>query len=284
MRVVVTGAGGLTGSRIVARLATQTDVVAVVRFHRPPILDRVSVVEADCTDVTAMTTLLMNGDVLVHGAGIRLAPALSRVPLSRLARIVAISSAGVYSQHRASAESYKAGEDALLAAHPDVLLVRPTMVYGSERDRNIHHVLRFADRFRFLPLIAGGIARIQPIHYEDLAEAIVKLTTKNVQGVIDAGGGAPVSLVDAEREMLLALGLSPTLIPLPSAPLTLAGQVIDRIRGSRLAERVERLHEDRTVDIAQLVSLTGLRPRGFADGVRDEVARLRALRIITRRD
>jgi nucleoside-diphosphate-sugar epimerase len=276
----VTGAGGLTGSRIVARLATKVDVVAVVRSRRPPMLGRVTVVEADCTDVIAMTSLLLDGDVLIHGAGIGLGTALARAPLRRLARIVAISSAGVYSEHRASARTYKAGEAALQAARPDVLLVRPTMVYGSERDRNVHHVLKFADRFHFLPLVAGGDALIQPIHYEDLAEAIVELTTTHADGVVDVGGGAPISLLGAEREMMLALGLRPRVMRLPSAPLILTGRLVDAIRGSRLAERVERLLEDRTVDIGRLLSLTGLRPRAFAQGIRDEVARLRAVGMI----
>ena len=243
------------------------DVLAVAR--RPPSGTQ-DVVALDCADPRAFARVLRDRDVLVHGAGISLgvaiAEALAEVPV---ARVVAVSSAAIASRARASASVYRAGEHALLG--PATLLIRPTMIYGSRRDRNVHHAIDFARRFRFLPLAGRGAARIQPIHYRDLAAAIVELATGPATGIVHAGGAAPVTLDDAAGTIFDALGQARRTIHVPYRLARASAVLAERVFRRRLVERIDRMLEERTVDNTRLLELTKTRPRDFATGVREQI-------------
>lgn len=275
MRVIVTGAGGLTGGEIARRLVASGETVVAVSRRDPQIPGATGAL-GDAGDPAFMAGQLSGVDVLVHVAGILEGPRLARVPgLAAVPRLVVVSSAGVYSAHRSSAALYLEGERALSDAHPDSVFVRPTMIYGSTRDRNIHHVIRFAHRFGVLPQIGAGRARLQPIHYEDLATATVALTALDRRGAIDAGGAAPVALCALLREIFAALGRPSRILRVPLGPALLAARAVDLVAGRRAAERIERMAEERTVDNSELVAATGLRPRSVEQGLRDQVSAMR---------
>ena len=272
MRVAVTGAAGLTGGAVVEALAERGHTVRALVRRDVAVPSAAERLTADVTDPSAMERALADMDGLVHVAGIRLGPDLVRTNgLGRLRRLVVISTAGIHSSHRSSVESYRRGEAALQAALPAVLFVRPTMIYGSRRDRNVHHAIDFARRFRFLPLVGRGAARIQPIHYRDLASAIAELATGPATGVVHAGGAAPVTLDGAAAAIFDALGLARRTVHVPYRLARASAGVAERVLRRRLVERVDRMLEERTVDNARLLELTTTRPRDFAAGVRDQV-------------
>lgn len=274
MRALLTGAAGLTGSEIGRLLLLAGyDVTAVVRRPeaRATAPAGAVVVMSDCLDAPKMGELLESHDVFVHVAGISLGPALARLPAIRApSRVVVISSAAVHSVHRASAATYRAGEDSLRKARAGVVILRPTLIYGSRRDRNMHHVLRFARRYRFLPLAGDGRALVQPVHFEDVAAAAVGLIPVATTETFEIGASHPLTLRAASELILLAVGSSPRVIGIPFGAAYAAAAVIDRIRGSRWSEKVERTREDRTADNAGVIAATGVRPRSFADGIRQQ--------------
>lgn len=278
MTIVVTGAGGLTGGEIARRLVAQgrqgRQVIAVSR--RDAAIPGATSVIGDVGDPEVIAPHLLGAETVVHVAGILEGSRLARVPgLGAVPRLVVVSSAGIYSTHRASAAAYLAGEHALKDVHPTALFVRPTMIYGSSRDRNIHHVIRFAHRFGMLPQIGGGQARLQPIHFEDLAAATIALAATDRLGTIDAGGAAPIALRALLTEVFAALERPTRVLRVPLAPALIAARIIDSVSARRITERIQRMSEERTVDIGELVAATGLRPRPFEQGVRDQVAAMR---------
>lgn len=276
MTIVVTGAGGLTGGEIARRIVAQGKRVVAVSRREPGIAGATSAI-GDAGDPAFMAEHLVGADALVHVAGILEGPRLARTPgLASMRRLVVVSSAGVYSEHRASAALYLAGERALSDVYPGALFLRPTMIYGSSRDRNIHHVIRFAHRFGLLPQIGNGRARLQPIHYDDLAAATVALLATDRSGSIDAGGAAPIALSALLREVFRALGRPARVIQVPATPALLVARLIDGAGGRRVTERIERMSEERTVDNAALATAIALVPRPFEQGVRDQVAAMRA--------
>lgn len=275
--IAVTGAAGLTGGAIVWGLAEGgARVRAIVRRAETEVDGAAEVAIADLRDPDATRRALSGCEVLVHVAGILLGSDLARADALRSPRaVLVVSSAGVRSQHRASASAYLAGEQAILGARPDATIVRPTMIYGASRDRNVHHVLRFARRYRFLPLFGDGRALLQPIHYQDLAAAIVALARDATPGgVIDAGGEAPLSIQEAATAVFEALRLRPRILRVPLGFATALARLADAARGGRLAERILRSSEDRDADNTALIERTGVRPRSFRQGVRDEAGEM----------
>jgi nucleoside-diphosphate-sugar epimerase len=276
MKVAVTGAAGLTGGAVVEALADRGHDVRGITRRKGEAHGMVASVVADVEDPHAMERALLGVEALVHVAGVHLGETLARQAAVReLRRLVVISTAGIYSAHRSSVGVYARNEAALRAVHPDVVFVRPTMIYGSARDRNVHHVIRFALRWRFLPVPGEGSMLIQPIHYRDLAAVAAELVASGATGVVDAGGARPVTLRDAARATFAALERPARLVTVPLGPSLMAASVLDALRGSRWRERVERTLEDRSVDNARLLALTRVRPREFEAGLRDEVRELR---------
>lgn len=274
----MTGAAGLTGGEVVRALAARGfQVRALVRSaeQRRQVDGAAEIVVGDCRDSGRMVELINGCDAVVHVAGIQLGAALARVPeLREAASLVVVSSAGVYSRHRSSAVQYRAGEDALRAAHPRAVIVRPTMIYGSAQDRNVHHVIAFARKFRCLPIVGRGRALVQPIHYVDLAHALIDLVAVPGPLVIDAGGEAALTMRDAARAIFDGLQIAPRFVPVPFAAAMTGATVVDHMRATRWRERVERMLEDRTADNRSLIGNTGVRPRSFPAGVREEIASL----------
>lgn len=231
------------------------------------------IVSADCLDTPRMNELLGAQGTFVHVAGILLGPALARLPrIADPERLIVVSSAAIHSAHRASASAYREGERALLEARPDAVLLRPTMIYGSERDRNIHHVLAFARRFRFLPLVGTGTGLVQPVHFEDVAAAVAALVEGRVEGPLEIGGASPLTLRSAAETVLRAVGTPDRIVRLPYLPALGAARLVDRLRGSRIAERIERMLEDRTIDNSSITAATGIHPRAFETGIRQQAA------------
>lgn len=281
MRVVVTGAAGLTGTAIVAGLLRSGHQVSAV-VRRPasmPSLQRLGaeVVVVDVHDRGRMTEVLRQAEGIIHGAGINLAGALLAAGVAPTQRLVVISTAAVYSRHRSSAAEYRRAEDLILSADPQAILVRPTMIYGSRRDRNVHRAIEFARRYRFLPLPGPGSSLIQPIHYQDLAEVVIRVISGSIAGFVDAGGGAALTVRSAAEQVFDALGQPRVILRLPLGAAVLAATALERSGKGRSVERLLRLSEDRSVDNGRLISATGIRPRSFACGVRGQVAEMYGL-------
>lgn len=279
MRIVVTGASGLTGAEIARGLVRcGHEVVGVTRRAAcvPQLAAHGIVPEvADLEEPRALAHCLPGADALVHVAGIRFGPAVAAAPLRDLRRVVVISSAAVHSRLRASAADYLRSEEVIRRSWPDVLVIRPTMIYGSYRDRNVHRVISFARRWRALPVPAGARGLLQPIHYRDLASAVVALVAGRDTGIVEAGGPEALTIGDAGAAILAALGLPGRIIPVPYGAMVSAAQLVDVLLHTRWAEKVTRTTEDRTVDNTRLLALTGLALRTFTQGVEEEVAEMR---------
>jgi len=118
--------------------------------------------------------------------------------------------------------SKHAGEAAVVQAHPDAIILRPSIIFGQE-DRFFN---KFADMARFLPflpLFGGGQHKIQPVYVGDVAEMIARCVEGRVERgkIYELGGAQVMSFRQAMEEMLHVIGRNKRLINLPF-PLSVA--------------------------------------------------------------
>ncbi|NWA26168.1 NAD(P)-dependent oxidoreductase [Pseudomonas gingeri] len=125
---------------------------------------------------------------------------------SKVKRIVALSSTSRYTKcespdlaERVLAERLAASET-LLARWAEErgvewVVLRPTMIYGLGRDKNVFEVARFIRRFGFFPLAGGGTGLRQPIHADDVVQICLRALTAPavVAGGYNLSGGEVLS-------------------------------------------------------------------------------------------
>jgi nucleoside-diphosphate-sugar epimerase len=162
----------------------------------------------------------------------------------------------------------------------DFTILRPSMIYGTPRDRNMARLIAWIDRFPVVIVPGAGRTPQQPVHVDDLVSAILAALAQAHRGgrEYDVGGPEALSLREVIRACGAALGRQPWVVP---TPLRASYGLVTLLRRLRLPspvrpEQVLRLEETKAVDIGPAVRELGFRPRPFADGIRAEVEQLRA--------
>jgi nucleoside-diphosphate-sugar epimerase len=148
-----------------------------------------------------------------------------------------------------------------------VTVLRPTLVYGSARDRNLSRIAQVAQRFGriVLPRDARGLR--QPVHAHDLADAAFRCIEVNTTfgRTYALPGGETLSYRDMVARVLAALEPPPRLHEVPSPVFNLllafahaAGVALDFNEAA-----VARMRSDLVFDPADAQRDFGYAPRGF---------------------
>jgi uncharacterized protein YbjT (DUF2867 family) len=192
---------------------------------------------------------------------------VEQLQVAGVKRGVFVSTTAIFtSLPSASREPRLEAEAVVQASALDWTIVRPTMIYGTARDRNISRLLRFLARWPFFPLC--GNALWQPIYVEDLADAVVTAldTPATVRGTYNLAGAYPLRFDDLVRTAARTLFRRVMLVRVPVSAAVLAAHVTRVVS----AEQVRRLAEDKAFDYSEAAHDFGFNPRSFAEGVRLE--------------
>ena len=191
---------------------------------------------------------------------------------ARVKRAVFISTTAIFTTlPSASRETRLAAEAAVQRSSLDWTILRPTMIYGTRRDRNISRLLRFLKRWPVFPLC--GNALWQPIYVEDLVHAVVNALDSSATSrtTYNVAGSSPLPFADLIHQTGQAIGRNVRLIPVPLE----AAVVAARLTRIVTPEQVRRLAEDKAFDYSDAARDFGFTPRSFTDGVRLEAHTLR---------
>ena len=239
MRVLITGANGHLGRRLIARLAPDVQVTATVRSAAARRMLEgtaapIKIVELDYHDANALTAAAADCDCAVHLVGILKETAKNRyvdaheratdalvaaVAATRLQRIVYLSILGSDPQSRNAALASKGrAEQALLNGHAQAVILRVPMVLG-EDDYAAHALSRKA-RAGTVFLLRGASLE-QPIYGGDVVDAIVAaLKLPGLERVtIDLAGPESLSREALVRRAAACIGRRVHCVSLPLTPL-----------------------------------------------------------------
>src|SRR3954462_10374527 len=177
------------------------------------------------------------------------------------ARMVHVSAIGA-DENSAShyARSKAAGEQAVLAAEPAATILRPSVVFGPE-DQFSNRFAALARVSPLLPLIGGGVTRLQPVYVGDVATAVADAVDgKARQGAVYELGGPEILTMREIMEIILrVIERERMLLALPFGLARLQAVFLLFAPGApRLTpDQVELLRVDNVVsDMAQRAGLT----------------------------
>jgi nucleoside-diphosphate-sugar epimerase len=156
------------------------------------------------------------------------------------------------------------------------VILRPTLIYGRGRDRNIAEIAHFIRRYGFFPLLGGASGLRQPVHAEDVAAACFAAleAVAATNRAYNISGAERLTYREMVRRVFAALDRVPRMLSVPLWAFRLAIaclRLLPRHRGWTAA-MAERMNQDLVFDHAEAARDLGFRPRPFRLSAADVVA------------
>ena len=285
MKVFVTGGSGFLGFRTVIQLISAGhDVWALTRSEKSAqILRQVGVHplpgDLDTPRDLESTIAVSNPDIFLNIASLGFGHAESIVSAAEsyaFKHCVFVSTTAISTRLNAKSKEVRVqAEQRIQSSSIPWTILRPTMIYGARGDRNIERLLVALKRYRVLPLPGGGQHFQQPVHVDDVAQALLAAsqTDKSLRKIYEIAGPTPISFRELVMTAQRVVASRTRLVSVPIKPIAYLLRVYGLLHNSpRITEeQVMRLTEDKVFDIDPARYDLGFAPRSFETGVRQEV-------------
>lgn len=178
-------------------------------------------------------------------------------------RIVALSSTSIFTKSESTDPADQRLAQTFLEAEQNLqkwaekvgieyVILRPTLIYGLGKDKNICEIMRLIRRFGFFPLLGEAKGLRQPVHCRDVAQACVSaLTSSNAANhSYNLSGSEVLSYKAMVLKLFQAMGQKPRLVSIPIGLLKMSItllKLIPRYRSWSFA-MVERTNQDMIFD------------------------------------
>ncbi len=270
--VTIFGGSGFIGRYLVQRLAQRGWLIRVAVRHArsaqflKPLgnVGQITPVAAALQDPKSVREAVEGADAVVNLVGLLYergrqnfasvhyegAKLVAESAAAGAADLVQVSAIGADPNAEADyARSKGAGEQAVRAAFPDAVIVRPSIVFGAE-DGFFNLFAAMARLSPALPLIGGGATRFQPVYVGDVADAITAcLSEPACRGkTYELGGPKVYSFKELLQYLLRQIRRRRLLLPLPFALAELQGAMLQTLPVPPLTrDQVRLLRHDNIV-------------------------------------
>jgi uncharacterized protein YbjT (DUF2867 family) len=281
--VTVFGGSGFIGRSVVRALAKR-DYRIRVAVRRPELagylqplgrVGQIHTVQANLRYPSSVEAAMRDSHVAINLVGILAesgaqtfdavqasgAGAVSKAAAAASARMVHVSAIGADENSPSRYARAKAvGEQAVFSAIPSATIMRPSIVFGPE-DQFTNRFAALARISPALPLIGGGLTKLQPVYVGDIATAVAEAVDGNATpGAIYELGGPEVLTMREIMEMILSITeRERALVSLPFPLAKLQSMFLQFAPGAikLTPDQVELLRADNVVsDAAKAAGLT----------------------------
>jgi NADH dehydrogenase len=296
--VTVFGGSGFLGRNVVRALAKR-DFRIRVAVRRPELaghlqplgrVGQIHAVQANLRYPASVEAAMRDSHVAINLVGIltasgaqsfdavqaKGAQTVAQAAAAAGARMVHVSAIGADENSlSAYARSKAAGEKAVLAAAPSATILRPSVVFGPE-DQFTNRFAGLARMSPMLPLIGGGLTKMQPVYVGDVATAVAEAVDgKAKPGATYELGGPEVLTMREIMEIILAITeRNRMLVSLPFGLAKLQAQFLQFAPGplKLTPDQVELLRSDNVVSDAAKAACLTLEGLGIAPDSMEAVA------------
>lgn len=279
------GATGHTGSRVARRLLESGWRLRCLNHnadhaHYLPQSEAVEVVRGDIQRPDEWAEAARGAAAVINMAHVGFAGHVVRgCERAGVRRVLTMSSTRRFTRFpEHTARLVIEGEGALEASALDYTILRPSMIFGGDRDNNLEKLVRWLRRWPVLPLLGGGRNLVQPIFTWDVVDAIARALERpetTARRALTLAGPRAMTQRELYRIVGRALGRRLILIPIPYALAMAGAALLERAGRKPLVTRdqIRRTLEDKTFDIAEArEALGGWTPRPFEEAIALKIA------------
>ena len=239
----------------------------------------VEIARGDLDDTDFLLRSMRGARTVLHIASIFTSPNVAEAALrSGVEWLVMVHTTGRYSKYKSASEEYIKIEEAILAMRDKigVTVLRPTMIYGSSRDRNMWKLVDFLHRHTLFPLFGAGTNLMQPVHARDLGNAyydVLANREKTFNRDYNLPGKRPIPYLDLVRRVSRTLGRRNVIVKVPLALSILGAKLYNAVSRNPVisVEQVLRMQEDKAFDFSDAERDFGYAPLSFEEGIVEEV-------------
>lgn len=282
--IIVTGATGFLGGFVVREMLKEgLPFKCLVRYSSDiKYLQEkgIEVIYGDLDDFGSLLTAFRGNKCLVNLASLGFGHAsniINAAEKSEITRGVFISTTAIFTTLEPESKNIRLEAERIISnSKIYYTILRPTMIYGTGKDRNICKLVRFINKFPFVPVFGSGKMLMQPIYVEDLAKAVVDVL-KNEENTVfkkyNLAGKDPLSYNEIVDEVANGLGKK---VKKPHLPVKLVLPILrafNRISPKSFftEEQVLRLQEDKAFSYRDAWKDFSFNPRSFHEGIRMEI-------------
>jgi nucleoside-diphosphate-sugar epimerase len=228
-------------------------------------------------DVTRDQSFLADTDILIHCSQ----PVLTKYLISdNLSQFIALGSTRKFTRYpdQRCHDVNIMEQMAMQSAVPTTIL-HPTLIYGGDGLDNVERIIDTARKIPLIPLPASGMSLIQPIHCDDVVDAII--SSMNNEAVLDRSivlaGPSPMTYRTFVTKTIQAMSLRSRVITVPYHLVVTLAAITRWLPGLPAIDsaEVQRLLEDKHFDTLDMRNLLNLLPRGFDEGIGQYAAQLK---------
>jgi nucleoside-diphosphate-sugar epimerase len=144
-------------------------------------------------------------------------------------------------------------------------ILRPTLIYAEGRDTNITPLSRVIRKFRFMPLVGGGLGLRQPVHAEDLAVGAIAAASSPAaeNNVYSLPGGETITYREMIGRIFDGLRMPRRAVSIPAALWRASFVVAKPLFPNGNVAMGIRMMKDMAFDSSAAVRDFGWNPRNF---------------------
>lgn len=311
--VLVTGAAGEVGGRLVARIAADGHQVRALVLPGDPLRSRLErlgvpldIREGDVRDPASLEAAVTGVDTVLHLAAVILArdiavfDAVNRQGTANLVaasaaagvrHFIYVSSASVvyprltpYGRSKLDAEGIVKDEARLLHT-----IVRPTLVYDETGGQEFALFRRYLHRFPVVPFVGPTrgprAARKRPVHAADAVDGLARMVGSEAAlgQTYNLSGGETITLAELGRLVLALEGTPKLFLPIPTFFCRAVAYGLSAVMKNPplTPYAVAGFTNHADLDPSQAMTDLGWRPRGVRAGLAECLAPSRSARHVS---
>jgi len=289
MNILITGATGFLGEHVVPMvLQKYKKVTCFVRKDSNTSTisyPGVSLYYGDAKEKNSLQAALRNIDILINlipFASGCIPDIVDACVKTNVKRAIFIGNTQIFNyQPKNIKQTLIKAEESIISSPLIYTILRPTMIYGTPKDRNMIKLIRFLDKSLIVPIPGNGQAKLRPVFVKDVAKAIISVincesTYKKVYNISGRDALTFNQIVDLIGQNL---GVNRLKIHVPLSIIyrlmCYLSPLFKRIPLKR--EQIQRFNEDRDFDHKEATKDFGYFPIFLKHGIAQEIRMYREL-------